>query len=466
MRNRRGITVAALLVVIIGMSIGFAAFSNTLTIKSTANVTPVGGSLGLVFAKNTNVNNLDYTAVSTYTTTGGATGESGTIDNTGSPKLKGLKANFTAPGQSVSYRVYVVNTGNYTAYLTNLNFLPVTGVENPACRGLSGATSSLVTAACADMHISVRIGSTNGVGGTLYTSNNDNITGKSIAPGSSTEVYVTLTYADNSPSPNHYVDGPMVVVFGDIVLQYRSTPTSTPIVVEEELPFVPEYVVDNEGVILAYTGEGGNIAIPNSLPYYIIGDQKFYMNLCIATVMEYYSVDQSAAKSTCNGYKTDFETNGSNMEMYDSFLAAGIISYDIIPTGTNVIVTGIGDNVFYEADLTSVTLPNTLETIGNMAFMYNELQSINIPNSVKSIGYSAFAFNNLTSVTIGTGITSIGQGAFSSGTDDGYGPNALTSVSINVACDTYQAPFTSSNQFGWANNYSNSNIVWGTACSS
>ena len=83
-------------------------------------------------------------------------------------------------------------------------------------------------------------------------------------------------------------------------------------------------------------------------------------------------------------------------------------------------VTITGGNILYGAfyncnSLTSVTIPNSVKSIGSYAF-YNcsGLTSVTIPDRVTSIGSKAF-YNcaGLTSVTIGNGVTSIGDRAFS-----------------------------------------------------
>ena len=112
-------------------------------------------------------------------------------------------------------------------------------------------------------------------------------------------------------------------------------------------------------------------------------------------------------------------------------------------------VTSIGNDAFsYCSGLTLVTIPNSVTSIGGGAFsycsglasinvasgntyyssidgvLYNYVQdtlmqcpgaktSVTIPNSVTSIGNSAFSYcSGLTSVTIGNNVTSIGDGAF------------------------------------------------------
>jgi hypothetical protein len=64
-------------------------------------------------------------------------------------------------------------------------------------------------------------------------------------------------------------------------------------------------------------------------------------------------------------------------------------------------------------NLTSVTLPNTIESIEPYAFSGCGFSSITIPNSVNRIGFGAFrCCDKLTSVTIPSSVTSIGIYAF------------------------------------------------------
>ncbi|MBE5752245.1 MAG: leucine-rich repeat domain-containing protein [Clostridiales bacterium] len=93
-----------------------------------------------------------------------------------------------------------------------------------------------------------------------------------------------------------------------------------------------------------------------------------------------------------------------------------------VKIGSSVTTIGSGAFAWCE-NLTSVTIGDSVTTIGNRAFEDCEnLTSVTIPDSVTTIGYSAFQdCENLTSVTIGNSVTEIGEETF-------YGCRNLTSV--------------------------------------
>lgn len=88
-------------------------------------------------------------------------------------------------------------------------------------------------------------------------------------------------------------------------------------------------------------------------------------------------------------------------------------------------VTRIGDFAFQSASVTSVTIPDSITSIGDGAFCACfSLTDIVIPDSVTSIGSYLFTdCTALTSVTLPNGVTSIGDQAF-------RGCTALTAVTI------------------------------------
>ena len=60
----------------------------------------------------------------------------------------------------------------------------------------------------------------------------------------------------------------------------------------------------------------------------------------------------------------------------------------VIPSSIGDLpVTGIGDHLFEDTDLTSVTLPSNVTSIGDWAFCgCTKLSSVTMPDDVKSIG--------------------------------------------------------------------------------
>ena len=96
-----------------------------------------------------------------------------------------------------------------------------------------------------------------------------------------------------------------------------------------------------------------------------------------------------------------------------------------IPTNINgLLVTSIGQDAFSDSGLTSVTIPDSVASIGDSAFSFcSRLTSVNIPGNVTSIGEYAFYYSGLATLTISNGLTTIGPLAFADCT-------SLTTVTI------------------------------------
>ncbi len=75
---------------------------------------------------------------------------------------------------------------------------------------------------------------------------------------------------------------------------------------------------------------------------------------------------------------------------------------------------GIWNYAFYDDEITSIIIPDSVTSIGNYAFMLcTSLTTVTIPDSVISIGdYAFYACLSLTSVVIGKSVTSISDYAF------------------------------------------------------
>ena len=113
-------------------------------------------------------------------------------------------------------------------------------------------------------------------------------------------------------------------------------------------------------------------------------------------------------------------------------------------TGKLIVNCNIPDTSFKFADFTSVTIGNNVTTIGDSAFYAcSSLTSVTIPDSVTTIGGHAFYnCSSLTSVTIGDSVTTIGGSAF-------YNCGSLTSV----YCKAVTPPTGGNDMFSYYNDY-------------
>ena len=209
-RSAKIIAIVALCVAVVGLSIGFAAFSNNLTIKSNATVSPNQNDFDVNFSTS-NTSELDGTVSGVGTNS--ATAEDATIDNSASPTITGLKANFTEPGQKVTYSFYAHNAGKYVAYLNNVTYANVSGkTATKVCTAGVGTDATMVEAACNGISVSVKVGND------TYTGSMDSITNHLLDLDAYEEVVVTIEYTSTASR----ADGDFEVAFGDIILTYDS----------------------------------------------------------------------------------------------------------------------------------------------------------------------------------------------------------------------------------------------------
>lgn len=192
----------------------------------------------------------------------------------------------------------------------------------------------------------------------------------------------------------------------------------------------------------SYTTNGGAITISGYNP-------AAGLNVVIPNATNGYPVTSIGDRA--------FASSGiTTVTIPNSVLSIGSWVFEYCGSLTNVTigtnVTGIGDDAFFScSSLTSVTIPNGVTSIGNAAFLgCSRLVSMAIPNSVIRIGDSLFAnCLSLTNVTIPNSVTSIGNYSFigctnltsitipdsvtSIGNDDFGDSTSLTNITVDAA---------------------------------
>ncbi len=114
----------------------------------------------------------------------------------------------------------------------------------------------------------------------------------------------------------------------------------------------------------------------------------------------------------------------SNLVSIPNYMAYNCSTLKTVTIPQNSKITSIGRYAFYKTGITSIIIPEGVETIADYAFMYSPITSITIPNSVKTIGN--YVFENcpeLETVQLSDNLENISKSLF-------YGCSKLTSVNI------------------------------------
>lgn len=225
-KNGKILAIVALCVAVFGLTVGFAAFSNTLTISSSATVSPESTSFNVDFS--TSDSSVATSAV-VPTTANGATATNATIDNSDvNPVIENISANFTQPGQSVTYDFFAYNAGEYDAFLNSVIYgsVPSSSLTkvcsiDPAdvSAGKTTASEDSLAAACQAINVQVIVGEgTEGTEKRTFSASETSVDDFMVAKKSAKKVSVVLTYAEDGAR----ADGNFKVDFGAIALSFGS----------------------------------------------------------------------------------------------------------------------------------------------------------------------------------------------------------------------------------------------------
>lgn len=180
-----------------------------------------------------------------------------------------------------------------------------------------------------------------------------------------------------------------------------------------------------------------------------VKDGTRILSILLASVLVFVSISSTQVWAE-KGQVTDpkyfnFDSDTGTITGYDSAGGKEII----IPSSIDGIdVKKIGKGAFWEKDLKTVTIPDTIKVIREAAFTNStlnsvvlgnnvevikenafeacQLSSVNIPDTIKVIEDEAFGFNNLTAVEIPEGIKYL----------SGFTFNKLNSIEIPVGVKT------------------------------
>lgn len=230
-RQSKVLSIVALVLAILSMSLGFAAFSTTLNIASSATVTPNSEDFkvtvyGFVDQESLEAYTSDYILKDSYLSSTTAapiivddsTGSTAVIDNS-THTINNLVGNFKSNNTAITYPFIIKNEGKYDAYLDLSQFTYEDGQYTletyypGTCVAGEGTTPSLVEETCQYTIAGIFVNDS--------TSDVPIVTSSSyyeIPKGSYIMAGVAIGYVEAQT----LADGPFTVTFDDIKLNFST----------------------------------------------------------------------------------------------------------------------------------------------------------------------------------------------------------------------------------------------------
>ena len=248
-----------------------------------------------------------------------------------------------------------------------------------------------------------------------------------MAHGSTIAVATSIPYQTPTPVESAKPDNTVLPAVSDNPTETTDTPAST-------VPIVSEQPGEATGNAIKAGDANGDEKIDLSDAQMILrvylkiitqdkvvgngdanGDGKVDLTDAQLVLRYYLKIITDFTEQSESEYE-DFVVTEDNIYMFGESLDDGklVIPETFTYQGVNYRTVSIGWNAFDYCDgLTSVTLPDSLESVGGFAFSDCNLTSITVPEKTTGIGDEAFSGNtNLRSVTISKNIQYIGFNAF------------------------------------------------------
>jgi len=218
-RGTKVVAIVALVVAVLGLTIGFAAYARNLKITDVlGSVTPDEMDLDVYF-DNDQIKDNELLAVkgvgtATLVDEVGAVITNPQLGSGTTPTISGFRANFSNIGQSVKYTFYVYNNSSYNAYLESVSFTGDAPHKNCVLLDTANTNSELAQSACDAITLSLKVGED-----TILSTKDTSFKSHTIEASKWKEVVVEIAYDDSkSPMP----DGDMKVTFDGIKLGYTT----------------------------------------------------------------------------------------------------------------------------------------------------------------------------------------------------------------------------------------------------
>ena len=226
-RQSKIVAIVALCISVLGLTLGFAAFSNTLTISSSATVSPDeadfkitvlglnqgafkdGDSIGDVIF---DLNNYNQTSSYPKVNYDRVTATPAVIDNE-NLTLKNLSASLIKDDDSAVYYFVLRNDGEYDAYFDVASLSDLYEGKTGTCTPAAGTSADLVNQTCSSIKLQMMLASDDGE---IDMSTVDKY---EIKKGD----YIYLVVGVRYDSATVYADGDFSVSFEDLKLEFSTT---------------------------------------------------------------------------------------------------------------------------------------------------------------------------------------------------------------------------------------------------
>ena len=236
-QKQKIMAIVALCISVLGLTLGFAAFSNTLTISSSATVTPDSSDFKMrVYGADTNKEDFSDLAIESYTLSNksipyslsGDLQMNDAIISEDCLTISNMSATFKNVDDSVVYNYAIKNEGKYDAYLDLNRYARLyDGNEliDITCTARPGTRQDLVDQTCENMSYYINFYDSDGnmIEGEYYMAMNNGIDYYKIPAGSYMFLMVTLSYENNN---DVFADGDFDVEFEDITFDFSTVAPS------------------------------------------------------------------------------------------------------------------------------------------------------------------------------------------------------------------------------------------------